>query len=110
MFSLITILPMVDLLWSVVAFGNTDTATLRNWAPPNRPVRASTGVCIGMGRRCDSGRSTDGGHSQLDHEGAGGRRRRLRRTDPVLPPGAPSALLPDARFLPGCRGRVAGHA
>ena len=51
--------------WSFVTFGNTDTATLRNWSPPGRPVPASTGVCMGMGQRCGSGRSTDGGNTNL---------------------------------------------
>ena len=43
-------------------------------------------------------------------EGAGRRRRRVPGADRAAPPGAPGALLPDARIAAGRRGRPAGHA
>ncbi len=43
-------------------------------------------------------------------QGAGRRRRRVPRADRAVPPRAAGALLPDARILPGRRGRPAGHA
>ncbi len=45
------------------------------------------------------------GDGRPDLEGAGRGRRRLPAADRAAPPGAPGALLPDARILPGCRGR-----
>ena len=45
-----------------------------------------------------------------DRAGAGRGRRRVPRADRAVPARAAGALLPDARVLPGRRGRPAGHA
>ena len=55
---------------------------------------------------------TDGGRrgGRPDLAGAGRGRRRVPGADRAAPPGAAGALLPDARIVPGRRGRPAGHA
>src|SRR4051812_36721329 len=78
-------------------FGDADTAALRDWAG-----RAGPNFWPGGGPYRDDRRS------YLTR--AGGRRRRVPRPDRAAPPRARGALLPDARLLPGRRGRAAGHA
>ena len=48
--------------------------------------------------------------NRADHEGAGRRRRRVSDAGRAVPPRVTGALLPDARIVPGRRGRPAGHA
>ena len=48
--------------------------------------------------------------ADLIAQGAGRGRRGVPRADRAVPAGAAGALLPDARILPGRRGRPAGHA
>src|SRR3954462_13656918 len=78
-------------------FGDADTAALRDWAGRAGPNFWPGGCPYRDDRRSDLTR-------------AGGRRRRVPRPDRAAPPRAPGALLPDARLLPGRRGRAAGHA
>src|SRR3954462_1869930 len=78
-------------------FGDADTAALRDWAG-----RAGPNFWPGRCPYRDDRRS--------DLTRTGGRRRRVPRPDRAAPPRARGALLPDARLLPGRRGRAAGHA
>ena len=50
------------------------------------------------------------GDDRPDHQGAGRGRRGVPGADRAVPSGAAGALLPDARILPGRRGRPPGHA
>src|SRR5947208_2326954 len=80
------------------ALGGADTSPSRDWARPLRPVRRSAGV------------NTGDDDDRPDHQGAGRGRRRVPRADRAAPSRAQGALLPDARILPGRRGRPPGHA
>ena len=82
---------------------------------PTAQFSPSAGVGTGWKRGEETRRrrgAADGDSSQgrPDFAGAGRRRQRVPGADRALPPGAPGALLPDARVAPGCRGRPAGHA
>ena len=88
---------------SYSAVDDADTATSGNWAPADRPVRAPAGVyTTEVNVRASGDRDLT--------QGAGRGRRRVPGADRAAPPGAPGALLPDARILPGRRGRPPGHA
>src|SRR5262245_21998803 len=83
------------------------------WAPTNRPVRPSAGVSTGW--TCDKVRdegdaTVSAVTADLISRARAGGRRRVPGADRAVPPRATGALLPDARILPGCRGRPPGHA
>jgi RNA polymerase sigma-70 factor (TIGR02960 family) len=98
----------------VRAVDDADTATSRKWAPTDRPVRPSAGVGTGtesileLTGTGEGWREGGSGDSRPDHQGTGWGRRRVQRADRVVPSRATCALLPDARILPGCRGRPPG--
>ena len=108
---LITIFPIAVLLrTSAVCRRATgaDAATPANRAPTGRPVRPPAGVCPGW----EPTRSGKAGAvaAELVTRARAGDGDGVPRADRALPPGAAGALLPDARLLPGRRGRAAGHA
>src|ERR1700722_15179089 len=88
--------------------GSAYTAALGNWAPASRPVRALGGVYTG--RRYDVVRKegAQDGDSRSALTGTGRRWRGVPGADRAAPAGAAGALLPDARLLPGRRGRRPG--
>src|SRR5580704_15519058 len=92
----------------VRAVGDAYTAALGNWAPASRPVRAPGGVYTG--RRYDVVRKegAQDGDRRSALAGAGGGWRGVPGAGRVPPAGAAGALLPDARILPGRRGRRPG--
>src|SRR5205823_14521624 len=91
--------------------GDADTATPRKWARLLRPVRGLAGVDTVRWTRSGSDvLRWWSGDDRSDGQGAGGGRRRVPRADRAVPSRAAGALLPDARILPGRRGRLAGHA
>src|SRR5829696_1755332 len=77
----------------------------RESAPANRPVRPSVDAYTRW--KCGKVREEgdgEGSDSRPDLTGAGRGRRRVPPADRAVPAGAPGALLPDARILPGRRG------
>src|SRR5258707_4231511 len=88
--------------------GDAYTAAPGNWAPASRPVRAPGGVYTG--RRYDVVRKegAQDGDSRSSLTGAGRGWRGVPGAGRVPPAGAAGALLPDARILPGRRGRRPG--
>src|SRR5690348_15701720 len=92
-FSLTTIVPIAVLPRLVVVATGTDMGRPRKGAPLLR-----AGRCL---IRCDR---------RLDLPGAGRRWQRLPGADRAVPPRAAGALLPDARIVPGRRGRSARNA
>ena len=73
------------------------------FAPRPAPVQDGTAA------RCGKG-DGEGGGSRPDLQGAGRGRRRVPGADRAVPPRTPGALLPNARLLPGRRGRRPKHA
>src|SRR6202011_110442 len=92
----------------VRAVDSAYTAGPGNWAPASRPVRAVGGVYTG--RRYDVVRKegAQDGDSRSALTGAGRGWRGVPGAGRVPPAGAEGALLPDARILPGRRGRRPG--
>src|SRR5215469_11176310 len=118
-FVVMTIFPMVSSPSCpagriVRAVGDGYTAARGNWASGNRPVCAPGGVHTPMETRPrpggEEGDACGGDGTGPDRPGAGRGWRRVPRADRAVPPGAAGALLPDARILPGRRGRPAGNA
>src|SRR5215217_687891 len=110
-FSLMMIFPISVLLWlALSATTDAGAAAPGKWAPANRPVRPSVGAYTRW--KCGKVREGDGEGSdnRPDLTGAGRGRRRVPPADRAVPAGAPGALLPDARILPGRRGRPPKHA
>src|SRR5829696_5017620 len=105
-FSLMMILPISVLLWlALSATTDAGAAAPGKWAPANRPVRPSVGAYTRW--KCGKVREEgdgEGSDSRPDLTGAGRGRRRVPPADRAVPAGAPGALLPDARILPGRRG------
>ena len=90
---------------------DVDAAASGNGAPADRPLRPSAGVRTGWKRdTTERGGRSGVGESRPDQQGAGRGRRGVPGADRAAPPRAPGALLPDARIVPGRRGRPPGHA
>src|SRR5258708_31123344 len=111
-FSLMTIFPMSVLpLLALSATTDLDAATSGKGAVTGRPVRPSAGVHTGWKRDKvqERGGESGVGERRPDQQGAGWGRRGVPSADRAAPPRATGTLLPDARIVPGRRGRPPGH-
>src|SRR6266568_3460084 len=92
----------------VRAVGSAYTASLGNWAPASRPVRAVGGVYTGQRYDVVRKEGAQDGDSRSALTGAGRGWRGVPGAGRVAPAGAAGALLPDARLLRRRRGRRPG--
>src|SRR5258708_39673565 len=92
----------------VRAVGDAYTAAPGNWAPASRPVRAPGGVYTAWRYDVVRKEGAQDGDSRSSLTGAGRGWRGVPGAGRVSPAGAAGALLPDARILPGRRGRRPG--
>src|SRR5260221_672540 len=92
----------------VRAVGSAYTAAPGNWAPASRPVRGPGGVYTGPRYDVVRKEGAQDGDSRSSLTGAGRGWRGVPGAGRVSPAGAAGATLPDARVLPGRRGRRPG--
>ncbi len=96
---------------------SSELSTCRRRDTRKLGVHQPPSLCLGRCRyrvelrQCARGRrgDRDRSDSRPDFKGTERGRQRVSRTDRAVPPRTTAALLPDARILPGCRGRSPGH-